>query len=325
MSLKRLEFEDFITDSNLVESICWSNGSASLGGTSMYVSNTQTSGSTGLYYLNVYQTASIDPSAEVQFSITYGDVDGYGSTVYLFGINGLSPTRTVYGQFRNLIYGDTKAEFDFDGVIQPNFYAITVNRNNYKESFYPSSFNLTLGGITFTDDSNISPGQYLNCGLVYQIVRGVNGSGSYNTGIEGSYGFVLPSIGTIILNPSAIAEAGVSLTTNRNFNTDDYNPRRLFQVMTGGSFKVLSQETITSNYAFVRARNAEFNYSANPSFISGSTGEILYNELIPNPQVWITTVGLYNSNDELIAMAKLPRPLSKEFSSEALIKINIDF
>jgi hypothetical protein len=325
MSFERLTFEDFITDSSTVESICWSNGSASLSSTSMYTSSTQPLSSTGLYYLDVYQTASTNPSAEVQFNIAYGDVDGYGSTVYLFGINSLSPTRTVYSQFRNLIYGDKNAEFDFDGVVQPNFYAITIGRNQYKQSLYPGSLRLTLGGITFTDDSNISPGQYLACGKTYQLVRGTNGSGSYNSGTEGSYGFFLPNIGTIILNPSAIVEAGVSLTTNRGFNTNNFNPRNLFLVMRGGSFGVLSQEIVTSNYVFARARNEKFNYSSNPSFISGSTGEILYKELIPNPQTWITTVGLYNDSDELIATAKLPQPLNKNFSSEALIKIKIDF
>jgi hypothetical protein len=76
---------------------------------------------------------------------------------------------------------------------------------------------------------------------------------------------------------------------------------------------------------FVRPQSTEFNYSENPSFISGSTGEVLYSQFINNPQTYITTVGLYNDNNELLAVAKLSRPLSKDFTSEALIRVKLDF
>jgi len=86
-----------------------------------------------------------------------------------------------------------------------------------------------------------------------------------------------------------------------------------------------SQETIASNYVFVRARNAEFNYSENPSFISGSNGEVTFNSMINNPQTFPTTIGLYNDNNELLAVAKLSRPLLKDFTKESLVRVKLDF
>jgi hypothetical protein len=86
-----------------------------------------------------------------------------------------------------------------------------------------------------------------------------------------------------------------------------------------------SQETVTSDFVFVRARNGEFNYSENPSFISGSTGEVIYNSFINNPQTYPTTIGLYNDNNELLAVAKLSRPLLKDFTKEALVRVKLDF
>jgi hypothetical protein len=94
---------------------------------------------------------------------------------------------------------------------------------------------------------------------------------------------------------------------------------------TNGDFYLNSQETITSDFIFVRPRSSEFNYSENPSFISGSTGEVLYPSFINNPQTYITTVGLYNDNNELLAVAKLSRPLPKDFTKEALIRVKLDF
>ena len=86
-----------------------------------------------------------------------------------------------------------------------------------------------------------------------------------------------------------------------------------------------SQETITSDYVFCRARNSEFNYSANPSFISGSTGEVIFQSFINNPQVYMTTVGMYNDANECIAVAKLSKPLEKDFTKESLIRVKLDF
>ncbi len=90
-------------------------------------------------------------------------------------------------------------------------------------------------------------------------------------------------------------------------------------------FTLNSVETLSSNFIFVRARNADFNYSENPSFISGSTGEVIFNDFINNPQTYITTVGLYNDNNELLAVSKLSRPLPKDFVRELNIRMKLDF
>ena len=103
----------------------------------------------------------------------------------------------------------------------------------------------------------------------------------------------------------------------------------LFNAISGaigsGSFSINSEETITSDYVFVRPKSSQFNYSENPSFISGSTGEVLYPQFINNPQTYITTIGLYNDTSQLLAVAKLSRPLPKDFTKEALIRVKLDF
>ena len=104
------------------------------------------------------------------------------------------------------------------------------------------------------------------------------------------------------------------------------NNQRLFDsILLGDSFTLNSQETITSDYVFFRARNSEFNYSENPSFISGSTGEVIYSNFINAPQVYITTVGMYNDSNDLLAVAKMSRPLLKDFTKEALVRVKLDF
>ena len=58
--------------------------------------------------------------------------------------------------------------------------------------------------------------------------------------------------------------------------------------------------------------------------ISGS-GDFYYPTLVNNPETFITTVGMYNDNNELLAVAKLSKPLSKNFTKEALVRVKLDF
>ena len=125
---------------------------------------------------------------------------------------------------------------------------------------------------------------------------------------------------------------GINLNTNQSANTAGNNQEKLFLHISGSVgdasgnvFKLNSQETITSDFVFVRARNSEFNYSENPSFISGSTGEVIYTYFIDNPTVYPTTVGMYNDSNDLLAVAKLSKPIQKDFTKEALIRVKLDF
>ena len=134
------------------------------------------------------------------------------------------------------------------------------------------------------------------------------------------------------MNPSALsgslASGGIGLIVSRSSNADGDNNGRLYRAISGSTaatFTINSQETITSDYIFVRARSAEYNYSENPSFISGSTGEVIYPMFINNPQTYVTTIGLYNDTNELLAVAKLSRPLPKDFTKEALVRVKLDF
>jgi hypothetical protein len=265
MSFKRLEAEDFVVSADAVQSTAWSTGLPTL--TEFYTSSVQAAGTSGNYYLSVYQTSSNLSNTAVQFDIAYGNVKGSGSSYF----------------------ND----------------ALTDSSNN----------------------ENIAT--FLGSNRVYQVISGSNGSPYNTTGYvagSGSYGLFLPDIGTILLNPNAISQSIHVDADESSDLTNGTNQATLYNaILSGESFQLNSQETITSDYVFVRARNSEFNYSENPSFISGSTGEVIYDQFINNPQVYMTTVGMYNDANELIAVAKLSRPLLKDFTKESLVRVKLDF
>ena len=340
MSFKRLDPEDFLLSSDSITSTLWTGYTPTLN--FFYTSSVQESTSAGLYYLSVYNSNISSSLSEIQFDIAYGDLAGSGSILYDSAVRGASPTRTIYGQYRSLVLGDENAGFVFGNTTSPNFYIISLERNRYKESLFPGSLDLRLTSgsntVVLTDDSLITTTNvFTDAGRVYNLVSG--SKGIVYTGVNtqgwtfasGSYGWFLPDISTLILNPAALAgvggaAGGIRLNVNRSDNTNGLNTRTLFSAIQAGfSFTLNSQETITSDFVYVRARNAEFNYSENPSFISGSNGSVLYSSFINNPQVFITTVGLYNDNNELLAVAKLSKPLKKDFTKEMLLRVKLDF
>lgn len=332
MAFKRLDTEDFVVSSNTVSSTVWSNNQPVL--STFATSSTQEESNSGPYYLNIYQTSSVLDEAEIQFAISFGDSQGRGTVDFDPSVPSISPSRTIYGQFRTLILEDENSQFVFgDDFTSEYFYVLSIERSRYKEKLLPGSLNLTLTGssgeLNLTDNSNVVElPTYFGTQRAYQIVSGSSGTPYNGTGYtqnSGSYGLFFPDISTILLNGAALDDntEGISLNTELSSSENNNNPRKLLNSI--HSFGLNTQETITSDYIFIRARNNEFNYSENPSFISGSTGEVIYDYFINNPQVYPTTVGLYNDSNELLAVAKLSRPLQKDFTKEALIRVKLDF
>ena len=332
MSFKRLDPQDFVVSADSITSTLWSDSQPTL--TTFFTSSDQKAGSSGDYYLSIYQTAYSDSTAAVQFNIAYGNKQGSGSIAYNSGVVGKSPTSTIYGQYRTMVLGDENTDFTFGDFTSTDFIAVPIERARYKEGLFPGSLNLILSGsggkIQITDNSkDVSSITFVDSGRKFELVSGSNGAAYSGTGYSdsGSYGWMLPDIGVLLLNPSAVSHSiGLDFTSSwANTSNGGVNAKTFDVISDGASFQLNSQETITSDFVFVRARNAEFNYSENPSYISGSTGEVLYDEFINSPQSYITTVGMYNDNNDLLAVAKLSKPLLKDFTKETLVRVKLDF
>ena len=344
MSFNRLEAEDFVVSAQAQTQTCWTNNLPTL--TSFFTQSNQVAGETGNYYVTVFDQNPTGSAAAAQFEIAYGNSTGGGALAFnQTAAPGVSPASTIFGQYRTLVLEDENSGFVFGGVTGSSIYALSIERAAYKQALFPGSLNLTLSSsigtgnntLRLTDDSNmVNIPTYYGTMRAYQVISGSDGysydSGSGGSGYttdSGSYGLFLPDIGTVLLNGDALdlnSAQGLNLSTITASNTNANNPLKLLgTIQSGSSFGLNSEETITSDFVFIRARNSEFNYSENPSYISGSTGEVIYDYFINNPQTYITTVGMYNDSNELIAVAKLSKPLNKDFTKEALIRVKLDF
>ena len=326
MSLKRLDQEDITISVEAVTTSAWSGNTPEL--TSFSRNSDQIASTSGKFFHEVLSLG------EVQFSIAYGNITGAGADPFTADVTENTPTSVTYKQYRNLIFGTEEEpgggekKFKFDGEPSNEILVINIDRSRYKERLLPGSLELTLkkgnDEIVLKDNSSEQPAQvFTDAGREFQLIR------ESSTGIDNpkeSYGKIYPDIGVIILNAEALTETsgdgglGLDLKLGSNEPLDDF----FTAIDDGASFKLQSEETLSSNIVFIRARNAEFNYTTNPS-ITTADGEIRDSVLINSPQTFITTVGLYNDRNELLAVAKLSRPLLKDFSKEALLRIKLDF
>ena len=357
-TLIRYNSEDIVIDTKRISTSTWADNTNNLGTahtSSMQADQTLPS-SQGNFFIDVYNMHTGSISSSKEYSIAYGHRDGSGSLDFTNdeGSFGYSATKWNYSHYRQLVYGDELQEFNFNGFVPKDVWVINIERKNYKQNLKPGTLNIFLGEsdsgalIQLTDNSVTTTGSatLTMCGRQYDIVSGSSGQAissqksnlSAEIGDEqhGSYGFFYPDAGFIVLNPAAlgqtsvlggsgIASAVTNLVPNEVPNGPGFNIHKMLNaIQYGSNFICDSEEKVTSQYYFTRVKNSEFNYTTNPSFID-EQGSLRFQSMVDQPTVYITTVGLYSDQGELLAVAKLSKPLAKDFTKESLIKVKIDY
>lgn len=315
----------------------------------VYSSSLQSTTSKTYYYDVMNTNTNI---AESQFSVAYGNRLGSGS--YDDGIAN-SPSKAIYSQYKLLLLNPSDTAFTFaNGTSSDSIYVINFSRARLKDKLDPANWQVNLaqlsgsfyannehtgsnvkiavGGntISLIDDSSIVASTTLTpAGRVYNVVSGSINAGVYNSSAPHYYGLAYPDMGMIVLNANML-DVSASFNTVTGSNIPGDNSWKLFtsisgSIANGNLMTARNEEKISSTHYFVRLKNGEYNFSNNPSFTTGSLGDLAQPTFIGDPKTYVTTIGLYNENYELLAVAKLSQPVQKSFSSEALIKVKVDF
>ena len=249
-----------------------------------------------LYYSN-YLSSSYGSSVSVPFT-----VPGQDSTGNVL----VGPTSSA-GRFENYLQTTLAYERYFPTASNAIVGVISIPTKLYGDVIQPGSFTISAESGSISDDGNgnlyfLLDGEY--CGnIIYQhgliILTKDNAAGGpyYGSAVYGTdvYGAgPNPFIQNIILSPNVTCSFSSSFTIFETQYKCTFDP-------------------------------SEFNFSLNPSLISGSTEGVLYDFVTGsyfNP--YVTTVGLYNENQDLIAVAKLAKPLPSSNVTDTTILINID-
>jgi len=338
----------------IVTSGIWSGDTGSLDPSSSFTSSAQVASTSGKYYIDVYNGLTSSEASEVQFSIAYGDIDGFGAPTLTQSDSSTLPTIATYNQYKNVLLDSSDALFSVYSGSTPaaydlrNFYVININRARYKERLDPGNISIklkgTAGEVVLIDDSGATDENVTAAGRVYNMVSGSLNIGTAATASIAQYsdtytkqgfGLFYPDMGIILLNPTALsASVGGTLAAATSSaagiyhinGSPNYGGVALLKALDSGSdFQARRTENVSTSHYFVRANNREFNFSNNPTFVTGSVGQFVNTSFEKDPHVYVTTVGLYNDANELLAVAKTSKPIEKSFDKEISIKVKLDF
>lgn len=244
------------------------------------------------------------------------------------------------------------------GQVVDHFYAVNFNRVKFKDKLDPGNFQLNISELTGKGFANnvytgsnvavsssnkvislIDDSGDANDSLGYEgiplparnLVSGSLQDGIYNPTNPHYYGLVYPDTAMIIIDANILNLSG-SFNTVTGSNTPGDNAFKLFTAIsgsgvrgTGYGFTARSVEKKETAYYYIRVYPASANYSNNPTFTSGSYNMLNNSKFINDPNVYVTTIGLYNSNRELLAVAKMSKPIRKNYNSELSVTVKLEY
>jgi len=303
-----------------------------------------------------YDVADCDCDSTPYFAVAFGHVNGSGS-LSSQGETNDTATRAIYSQYRLLALESPETRFRFFNSGAENtpdyIYVINFKRDALSDRIDPGNFEIPLiplsGGApsgstvyTFIDNSDdkselsfCSEDPYVSYDIVSgSLKNGIHSSGTGTT--KTTYGKFYPNLGFIVFDGEKV-ESLVGFETVTGSNVAGDNAYKLFLSISGSStvndedgnlyhIKGRNVKYKTTNHYFVRVSAPNANYSNNPTYVTGSgTGQIQNTCFQKEPVTYVTSVGLYNDRRELLAVAKLSRPVKKTPDDDLLIKIRLNW
>lgn len=311
-------------------------------------------------FQSVYDYPYVSSSANHIFDITAGM---HPSGIITSAHTQYSKKRNIYNQMAQVLMGydatGSIQQFDEDGdllggekmkeVIVLPFSRLLVKDEIKKGTFSmdvavdPShSYGAYANFITISDVSasteyrvNSPAGDY---GILYAEQNGsLLSTSGHTVSVNGTpywyAGLIFYQAGIAVLTGSIFGTQLVSPVTDMNGAGDDIDAlltgstipeignafrNRLYNVQFNNTTE------LNSTVYFCRINHNEFNYSSNPTYLSGSKIQVK-TQATDEPVAYISTVGLYNDNNELLATAKLSEPLKKSPSTEFTIRARLDY
>jgi len=160
---------------------------------------------------------------------------------------------------------------------------------------------------------------------------------SPNAANPDAYGLIFYQAGVVVLNMSGNLTGALNAAVGFQANEQQAGPMLM---LTGSDFsqedsanawrnriyniKFNNTVELNSTVYFCRANHNEFNYSANPTYTSGSKIRVKAN-VSDQPVSYITSVGMYSADNELLAVAKLSEPLKKDPTNEITLRVRLDY
>jgi len=308
-------------------------------------------------FQSVYDYPYLSSSANHIFDITMG----YDETSVLSGATSVQNAKKInmYNQFSQVLLGYTGSSnvveiFESDLNFSDNnrqmkeVFFINFSRLLTKDQIKKGSFSISLATGSWASGT---PGAInaTSCSITLADVSASETGGTNNKGNAGEYGVLYkssaPASGSygLVFYQAGIAIVSASIFDNSNnpnqdFNKEDDVKKSLTASFTGSSISgncdalrhrlqnisFNNSTEINSTIYFCRVPHNKFNYSTNPTYTSASQIRVKA-KASDTPVSYLTTIGLYNAENELLATAKLSEPLKKDPTTELTLRVRLDY
>ena len=229
-----------------------------------------------------------------------------------------------------------------DEIKKGSFTMVVGDNTGFVSPFFKGRDGTTpLAGISITD-TNAQNSYKVNSPAGEYAILYASGSTTPNTS---KVGLLYYQAGVAVLTASVFLGSATDAISGLVTGTVNYTPsgqtinQALTSVSISGSCDSLrhriydidfnNSTELNSTIYFARAGHNEFNYSSNPSYISSQASNksqiVVKNSSLDQPVSYITTVGLYSADNELLAVAKVSEPLKKTPDTELTLRVRLDF
>ena len=311
-------------------------------------------------FQTVYDYPYLSSSANHIFDITMGYDESSVMSASAYTQN--SKKINMYNQFSQVLLGYTGSNntteiFESDLSFADNnrqmkeVFFLNFSRLITKDQIKKGTFSITLGTGSWANPFHATSGS-----VILSDVSASSTAGTNNKGNSGQYGVLYSSNGAdpvlgAVGHGLVFYQAGIVVLTASLFTASagGFNSGSTATV-SGAAGLILSQSMISSSISgncdalrhrignisynntteinstiyFCRVPSSKFNYSSNPTYTSGSKVRVK-TIASDTPVSYITTIGLYNSSNELLAVAKLSRPVEKNDEKDLTVRVRLDF
>ena len=292
----------------------------------------------GGYWQTIFDSSPASIQSTALFDVTFG----MNTASAYYALAAANPSGCanekvkIYGELASLLLGDAGSTFTVSGTAVNECFFIMVKRGIMKDELKKGVTTLIMSGaydgVITASDVGASTAYKQTAGGDYAPLLSETselGQVWYNSGI-----IVVPAL--LISEPwvngagqtsgawSGSNPDGASLTGALTGSTIDNLVSGFRNSIANIAFQ--NQTNLYSTIYFCRATNTEFNYSSNPSYLDNSQRIIVTSgSNVLQSRTYITKVGLYDANDNLLAVGSVNMPIMKAPDTESILRIRLDY
>jgi hypothetical protein len=297
--------------------------------TKYYLNITSGSVVSGGFFATVFDGAPTSVSSSALMDLTWGIssaslLNGYSESFLL------NEKGRIYKQMAKLLLGNEDSLFQFGGATYHELVFLLAKRRIFKDEIQKGNTTLVMQ-MTGTDSVNTL--SLTDAGAASTFSVGPSGDEADLFSGSAKIGKVYYNVGIVAYASGAHVPAGVAdspawsgslsldqVAVSGNLDHFVYGLKNRISAI-----QFHNQTNLHSTIYFCRALNSDFNYSTNPTFIDGD-GRIIPTSGSDNQtRTYITTVGLYDINNNLLAVAKTSEPVKKSPDNELIFRIRLSY